>query len=128
MGLVRKSGMSGAGKTPLGAFAEKDLRTLSVEAGRKALADADLEPAAVQAFYLGNFAGPEFTGQNHLAPFISTALGMKGIPSTRFEAACASGGSALFHAHMAVASGIYDCVMVLGVEKMTSRSTARVTE
>jgi acetyl-CoA C-acetyltransferase len=53
---------------------------------------------------------------------------MDGIPSTRFEAACASSGSAFFHAFMAVASGIYDCVMVLGVEKMTSQSTARVTE
>ena len=47
-----------------------------------------MEPDAVEAFYLGNFAGPQFTGQNHLAPYISTALGMTGIPSTRFEAAC----------------------------------------
>src|SRR6202030_3540484 len=74
------------------------------------------------------FAGPSFTGQNHLAPYISTALGMHGIPATRFEAACASSGSAFFHAVSAVAAGLYDTVMVLGVEKMTSQSTARVTE
>jgi acetyl-CoA C-acetyltransferase len=118
----------GAGKTPFGVFPDKDLRTLAVEAGQKALANARTDPAAIEAFYLGNFAGPEFTSQNHLAPYISTALGMKGIPSTRFEAACASSGAAFFHAFMGVASGIYDVVMVAGVEKMTCQPTARVTE
>ncbi|MES1260168.1 MAG: thiolase domain-containing protein [Acidobacteriota bacterium] len=128
MGYGLEVAVVGAGKTPFGAFADKDLRTLAVEAGEKALANAKCGPEAIQAFYLGNFAGPEFTGQNHLAPYVSTALGMRGIPSTRFEAACASGGAAFFHAFMAVASGIYDAVMVLGVEKMTCQSTARVTE
>ncbi len=128
MGYSLEVAVVGAGKTPFGAFADKDLRALAVEAGEKALADSKCGPDAIQAFYLGNFAGPEFTGQNHLAPYISTALGMPGIPSTRFEAACASGGSALFHAFQAVASGIYEAVMVLGVEKMTCQTTARVTE
>src|ERR1700729_2397473 len=76
----------------------------------------------------GAFAGPEFTTQNHLAPYISTALGMTGIPSTRFEAACSSSGAAFFQAWMGVASGVYDVVMVAGVEKMTCQQTARVTE
>lgn len=128
MGFGRKVMVAGAGKTPFGAFADKDLRTLSVTAGHKALADAGLEAGAIQAFYLGNFAGPEFTGQNHLAPYISTALGMTGVPSTRFEAACASSGAAFFHAWMAVAAGVYDTVMVLGAEKMTCQPTPRVAE
>src|SRR6202012_5110551 len=72
--------------------------------------------------------GPEFTAQNHLAPYIATALGMTGIPATRYEAACASSGAAFFQAFLNVATGIYDAVMVLGVEKMTSQPTARVTE
>jgi acetyl-CoA C-acetyltransferase len=118
----------GAGKTPFGAFADQDLRSLSVAAGRKALSNAGAEPGQIEAFYLGNFAGPEFTAQNHLAPWISTALGMTGIPSTRFEAACASSGAAFFQAYMGVASGIYDVVMAVGVEKMTSQPTPRVTE
>jgi acetyl-CoA C-acetyltransferase len=118
----------GAGKTPFGAFQQEDLRSLAHTAGRKALANACMEPGAVESFYLGNFAGPQFTSQNHLAPWISTALGMTGIPSTRFEAACASSGAAFFQAYMGVASGIYDVVMVVGVEKMTCQPTARVTE
>jgi len=124
----RSVAVIGAGKTPFGAFPHLDLRTLAVAAGEKALANANIGPGAVESFYLGNFAGPQFTSQNHLAPYISTALGMRGIPSTRFEAACASSGAAFFQAFMGVASGIYDVVMVLGVEKMTSQPTARVTE
>jgi acetyl-CoA C-acetyltransferase len=128
MNYGRPVSLAGAGKTPFGAFADQDLRSLSITAGRKALANAGVEPAEIQAFYLGNFAGPQFTGQNHLAPWISTALGMTGIPSTRFEDACASSGAAFFHAFMAVSSGVYDTVMVVGAEKMTCQPTARVTE
>jgi acetyl-CoA C-acetyltransferase len=130
---MRHVAIVGAGKTAFGSFADQDLRALSVAAGHKALSDLCdgrglPDPGMVEAFYLGNFAGPQFTGQNHLAPYISTALGMTGIPSTRFEAACASGGAAFFQAYMGVASGIYDIVMVNGVEKMTSQPTTRVTE
>ncbi len=125
---MKSVAVAGAGKTAFGAFADRDLRSLAVEAGEKCLRNAQAQPGDVEAFYLGNFAGPSFTGQNHLAPYIATALGMRGIPATRFEAACASGGSAFFHAVSAVAAGLYEAVMVVGVEKMTSQPTARVTE
>jgi acetyl-CoA C-acetyltransferase len=117
-----------AGKTPFGAFPDLDLRTLAVQAGEKCLANGHVSPSAIESFYLGNFAGPSFVGQNHLAPYVSMSLGIKGVPATRVEAACASSGSAFFHAWSEVAAGIYDLVMVVGVEKMTSQSTARVTE
>lgn len=125
---MRDVAVIGIGKTAFGAFSERDLRSLAVEAGEKCFRDSGVWPSQVESFYLGNFAGPSFTGQNHLAPYISTALGMTGIPSTRVEDACASSGSAFFHAWREVASGMSDIVMVVGVEKMTSRSTAQVTE
>jgi acetyl-CoA C-acetyltransferase len=125
---MRPVAVIAAGKTRFGAFPDRDLRSLAVEAGEKCLKNGHVSPSQVEAFYLGNFAGPSFTGQNHLAPYISTALGIRDVPATRFEAACASSGSAFFHAFSAVASGLYDCVMVAGVEKMTSQPTARVTE
>jgi acetyl-CoA C-acetyltransferase len=125
---MRPVAIAAAGKTPFGAFPDRDLRTLAVEAGEKCLKNGHVSPSQVEAFYLGNFAGPSFVGQNHLAPYVSTALGIRDVPATRFEAACASSGSAFFHAFSAVASGLYDCVLVAGVEKMTSQSTARVTE
>jgi len=125
---MRPVAVIGIGKTPFGAFADRDLRSLAVEAGQKALRNGRVEPGQVESFYLGNFAGPSFVGQNHLAPYVSTALGITGVPATRIEAACASSGSAFFHAWSEVAAGIYDVVMVVGVEKMTSQPTARVSQ
>ena len=55
-------------------------------------------------------------------------MGITGVPATRFEAACASSGSAFFHAVSAVGAGLYDVVMIGGVEKMTSQTTPKVTE
>jgi acetyl-CoA C-acetyltransferase len=125
---MRPVAVIGAGKTAFGAFPDRDLRSLAAEAIEQALEDAHLAAATVEAFYLGNFAGPSFVGQNHLAPYVGTAVGFESIPCTRLEDACASSGSAFFHAWQSVAAGIYDAVVVAGVEKMTSQSTPRVTE
>lgn len=124
---MRPVAIVGAGKTAFGAFPDRDLRSLAVEAGEKCLTNANVRPEQVDAFLLGNFAGPSLVGQNHLAPYVSTALGIVGVPATRVEAACASSGSAFFHAFTSVASGVYDLVMVVGVEKMTSQPTPKVT-
>lgn len=118
----------GAGKTQFGAFPDRDLRSLAAEAGRKCLENGHVKPPLVEAFFLGNFAGPSFVGQNHLAPYVGAALGITGVPATRIEAACASSGSAFFHAVSSVAAGLYDLVLVVGVEKMTSQPTPRVAE
>ncbi len=125
---MRPVAVIGIGKTAFGAFADRDLRSLAVEAGQKALNDANVKAEKIEAFFLGNFAGPSFAGQNHLAPYIASAMGIAGVPATRFEAACASSGAAFFHAVSSVAAGLYDAVLVAGVEKMTSQPTAKVTE
>jgi acetyl-CoA C-acetyltransferase len=125
---MRPVAIIGIGKTAFGAFPDRELRSLAVEAVNHALSDAGVSAPAVEAFYLGNFAGPSFVGQNHLAPYIGSAVGFEGIPCTRFEDACASSGSAFFHAWQSVGAGIYDVVVAAGVEKMTSQSTPRVTE
>src|SRR5258708_31890487 len=103
---MRAVAVIGIGKTPFGAFPDRDLRSLAVEAGGKSLTDAHVSPSQIEAFYLGNFAGPSFVGQNHLAPYIAGSLGITGGPCTRFEAACASTGSAFFHAALAVGAGM----------------------
>jgi acetyl-CoA C-acetyltransferase len=125
---MRQVAVVGIGKTAFGAFPDRDLRSLAVEAGEKALENARAKNSQIEAFYLGNFAGPSFVGQNHLAPYVASGMGIVGIPATRFEAACASSGAAFFHAVSAVAAGLYDVVLVSGVEKMTSQTTPKVTE
>ena len=125
---MRPVSIIGVGKTAFGAFPDRSLLDLAVEAGSKCLKDGHVTPPQVEAFYLGNFAGPSFVGQNHLAPYVASALGMDGIPATRIEDACASSGSAFFHACAAVAGGMYDVVLAAGVEKMTSVPGSRVTQ
>jgi acetyl-CoA C-acetyltransferase len=125
---MRPVAVIGAGKTHFGAFPDRDLRSLAAEAGRKCLENGHVEPSRVEAFFLGNFAGPSFVGQNHLAPYVGAALGVTGVPATRIEAACASSGAAFFQAVSSVAAGLYDLVLVVGVEKMTSQPTPRVAE
>src|SRR6202140_3241065 len=125
---MRPVAIIGIGKTAFGAFPDRDLRSLAVEAGNKCLENAHVTPSQIEAFYLGNFAGPSFVGQNHLAPYIAGAMGITGVPCTRFEAACASSGSAFYHAVSSVAAGLNDVVLVAGVEKMTSETTPKVTE
>src|ERR1700719_5428141 len=90
---MRQVAVVGIGKTAFGAFPDRDLRSLAVEAGQKALENAGAKPSQVEAFHLGNFAGPSFVGQNHLAPYIAGAMGINGVACTRFAAACASNGS-----------------------------------
>src|SRR3954467_13456551 len=125
---MRPVAVIGAGKTRFGVFPDRDLRSLAVEAGEKCLRNGHVSPAQIESFYLGNFAGPAFVGQNHLAPYVSTALNIYDVPATRIEAACASSGSAFFHAWSEVAAGINDIVMVARGEKMTSQTTARTSE
>ena len=125
---MKSVAVAGIGKTAFGALTGRDLRGLAVEAAEACLADAGVAPAEVDAFYLGNFAGPSFVGQNHLAPYIAGQLGLGNVPATRFEAACASAGAAFAHAWAAVASGIHNAALVVGVEKMTSQTTAKVAE
>ena len=125
---MRPVAIIGTGKTAFGALADRDLRSLAVEAISHSLADAHLSPNAVESFFLGNFAGPSFVGQNHLAPYVAASAGLEQIPCTRIENACASSGSAFFHAWQSVASGLCDIVIAAGVEKMTSQSTPRVAE
>ena len=125
---MRSVVVAGIGKTSFGALVDRDLRSLAVEAGHKCLENAHVLPTQVEAFYLGNFAGPSFVGQNHLAPYVAGAMEITGVPATRFEAACASSGAAFFHAVMAVAAGIHDVILVVGVEKMTSQPTPKVAE
>src|SRR5437867_12052822 len=122
---MRPVAVIGIGKTRFGSFPDRDLRSLAVEAGEKCLKNANVSPGQVEAFFLGNFAGPSFVGQNHLAPYVSNALGIREVPATRVEAACASSGSAFFHAVSAVAAGLYALVLVVGAEMMTSPPAPR---
>ena len=89
------------------------------------LRDASLDIGDVDASYISNFSS-HFSAQCHLSALLSSRMHSR-HESTRVENACASGGAALKQASIAIASGLYDVIAVLGVEKMTTRSTDETT-
>lgn len=113
----------GAGMSSFGEHWDSSLRELIIDAAVKAIADAKVEGKQIQAIYGGCMAAGQFVGQEHIGALIADYLGLNPIPSTRLEAACASGGVALRAGIAAVASGMYDVVAVGGVEKMTDVTT-----
>ncbi|MFH1256003.1 MAG: thiolase domain-containing protein [Candidatus Diapherotrites archaeon] len=124
---MRSVSIIGAGLSAFGEHWGKSLRELIAEAGIKAIQDAHIEGKDIEAVYGGTMASGRFTGQEHIGALIADQLGLNPIPSTRLEAACASGGVALRNGFLAVASGMHDIVAVGGVEKMTEISTEEVT-
>ena len=128
--LQRGVAIVGAGMSKFGAFAGKNSRDLFVEAYKEMTRSVDkgLDPAEIESLYIGNFSSDQFEHQAHTAPLMADAVGLTPRPATRVEDACASGGVALRQGVMAIASGLYDVVLVGGVEKMTALNTAAVTE
>ena len=118
---MREVAIIGIGETKFGELWEKSLRDLGIEAGFKAMEDAGISGADIDAMFVGNMSAGQLIDQEHIAPIIADYSGMaeKNLPAIRVEAASASGGLALSQGYMAVASGVHDIVVVGGAEKMT---------
>ncbi len=128
--LGRPVSIVGAGMSHFGAFRDKTSRDLFVEAFQDLMDNLDqgIDVEDIECGYVGNYSSDLFEGQGHTAPIIADWLGMTPAPITRIENACASSGSALREGVMAIASGMYDVVLVGGVEKMTGLPTEGVTD
>ena len=128
--LGRPVSIVGAGMSHFGAFRDKTSRDLFVEAFQDMMdtLDQGIDVEDIECGYVGNYSSDLFEGQGHTAPIIADWLGMTPAPVTRIENACASSGSALREGVMAIASGMYDVVLVGGVEKMTGLPTEGVTD
>jgi acetyl-CoA C-acetyltransferase len=120
-------GVLGVGKTPHKIQHDKSLRDLAVESGRLALADAGLEPSDIQAMYVGNVGSVGFNYENSVGLMVAHHVGVVPAGAVRVEAACGTGAWALHLGCVAILSGLYDTVMVLGVEKMNDLATVEGT-
>jgi len=119
--IKREVAVIGIGTTKFGELWDKSLRALGMEAGLKAIKDAGIYSQDLEALYIGNMSGGRFIQQEHIAPLISDYVGLASyhLPAVKVEAGGASGGLAFHQAYAAVASGLYDIVLVGGAEKMT---------
>src|SRR5438309_5342709 len=115
----------GAGLIKMGELFEQSYEQMAAGAFDAAVASVDkgFEPDLVDAAFVatqrGTLWGQEGIGGNT----VPSAIGLSGIPCTRIESACPSGSDAFRVGAMAVASGVHDVVLVIGVEKMRDKST-----
>jgi len=94
-----------------------------------ALADARVDDREVGVIHVSNLAGELFAGQAQLGGMVVAAVpGLDGLPSTRHEAACASGSTAILAASADIESGRYDVALVVGVELMRNVSAQTAAE
>jgi acetyl-CoA C-acetyltransferase len=127
---MRDVSVIGVGISKFGELWEKSLRELFTEVGVKALDNSNVSGSEIDAIYVGSMSAGRFVGQEHIAPLVVDYAGLaeRHIPAVRVESACASGGIAFREGYISVASGLYDLVVVGGVEKMTDISGAEATE
>ena len=111
-GIKDRVAIVGMGCSNFGERWDSSAADLMVEAGYEAYADAGLEAKDIQAAWLGTVSSFR-TGQP-----LAEALKLDYIPITRVENACATATDAFRNACYAVAAGIYDIVLAVGVEKL----------
>jgi acetyl-CoA C-acetyltransferase len=118
--------IAGIGQTEVGEHWDIGLRELAYAAIKDALHDAGgLKP---QALFVGNMLAPNLSNQAHLGVLLADYAGMLGIEAVTLEAAGASGGAALRQGYLAIASGMVDVALVVGVEKFTDKIGSDIEE
>ncbi|MEI7894742.1 MAG: acetyl-CoA acetyltransferase [Myxococcales bacterium] len=104
----------------------KHLVALMREATLGAFAEARIEPSEIEIAHVGNFAAELYCMQGHLGAFVLEAdPALRGIPTSRHEAACASGSLAAMAAEADLEAGRYDLALVLGIEQMKTVDSKR---
>jgi acetyl-CoA C-acetyltransferase len=90
-----------------------------------ALERCDIAPEEVESAHVGNFAAELYCMQGHLGAFFTEVdPKFSGLPTSRHEAACASGSIALLAASAEIEAGRYDLQAVVGIEQMKTVSAA----
>jgi acetyl-CoA C-acetyltransferase len=115
--------VTGVGQTKFGKLNDQSLSSLIYEAASKTLFDACITRSQIDALVISNLASNRFNDQQNLTALCADVLGLSGIPAFRAGASSASGAAAIQQAVMMVKSGIFDNVLVIGVELMNQVST-----
>jgi acetyl-CoA C-acetyltransferase len=123
--MTNKVCVLGAGSTKYGKLDESVIE-IALNASKDAIESAGITPKDIQAGYISNVFGVA-DKQVHMAPVIMSNLGIPYVPGLTIESACGSGSVMLREAYANIAAGFYDCVLALGVEKITHTGTTQST-
>ncbi|MCW5830639.1 MAG: acetyl-CoA acetyltransferase [Deltaproteobacteria bacterium] len=111
----------GMGCSKFGERWESSVEDLLVEAAYEAYESAGIDPKQLEAAWFGTM------NSGRAALPLSQSLKLDYIPITRVENMCATGSEAFRNACYAVASGAYDLVMAIGVEKLKDSGYSGLT-
>ncbi len=115
---MRNVAIIGAGMIPFGRRDEDTLMDMLAFASLKALDDAGMGEQAVDAVYVANVGGGMLQHQTAIASSLADRLSLLPAAAETIENGPASGASAVKNGLLAIASGYYDTVLVVGGEKM----------
>lgn len=115
-GIRDKVAILGMGCSRFGERWDCGPEDLMIEAFNEAIADAGIAASQIEAAWFGVCLEENNVGKTAVP--LAQALRLPRIAATRVENACATGTEALRGAAYAVASGAYDIVLALGVEKL----------
>jgi acetyl-CoA acetyltransferase len=99
-----------------GKFPDRSIEDMGVEASLNALRHAGMKHKVIEAAFAGNMGNAPTVGER-----ILDELGLSGVTILNYENACGSGASAFRDAFVSVAAGLYERVLVIGVESMTKK-------
>lgn len=105
--------VAGTGTIRFGRYPELLLEDFALDAVTGAVGEAGIDGRDLNVAVFGNSNGGRVAGQRVLRE-----LGMTGMPIINTENACAGGGTAVHVGWLAVASGLHDLALVVGMEKM----------
>ena len=120
-GICDRVAIVGMGCTPFGEHFNKSVDDLLIDATNEAFAATNLKIDDIDAFWLGTM-GSGISGLT-----LSRPLKIDYKPVTRLENMCATGSEAFRNACYAVASGAFDTVMAVGVEKLKDSGYSGLT-
>jgi acetyl-CoA C-acetyltransferase len=104
----------------------KHIAAMMREAYEGSIETTEVAPGDIDAAFVGNFAAELYCMQGHLgAFFVDFDPCFVGLPTCRFEAACASSAVAALSAMAYIQAGIYDLVCLIGVEQMKTVEAAK---
>lgn len=123
---MREAYILGVSMTRFGKFLDRSLQDLAYEPVWNAIRESNIDPHDIDIAFVGNAYAGLITGQESIrGQVVLREAGIVGIPIINVENACASGSTAFYLAHRAVASGQAELALAVGVEKLFCGDTGK---
>ena len=117
----------GVSTTKFGKLPDRSIKSLTAEAVEKALQDAGLKTKDIEAAWFGNAGWGAWHNQHSIKGQVALRpLGFNGLAVINVENACATASTAFHGAYTAVASGLFETALAVGVEKLYYPDKAKV--